>query len=270
MPRRFWSVSVPWREAAIEGCALAAFIAAAVAITAILEHPASPVRHALGSELARRACTGLAMGLTAAALIYSPWGRRSGAHLNPAVTLTFLRLGKVKRRDAALYVAAQFAGAMAGVATAALTARSIAAHPSVNYVATAPGWAGATGAVAGEVAISFGLMLAVLTLSNRPRLERYTGACAALLIAVYILIESPLSGMSMNPARSFAPAVAAGSLESVWIYFVAPTVGMLLAAETYVRRHGKTAVRCAKFDHPRGGPCHFNCGYMRNPGATQR
>jgi aquaporin Z len=69
--------------------------------------------------------------------------------------------------------------------------------------------------------------------------------------------------MSMNPARSFGPALAAGALGPLWIYFIAPPLGMLLAAETYVRVRGRHAVRCAKLHHPATGPCHFGCNQER-------
>lgn len=74
-------------------------ISAAV-FAAVLYYPPSPVCNAIHNELLRRALTGLTMGLTAGLIIYSPWGQRSGAHMNPAVTLTFFRLGKVARIDA--------------------------------------------------------------------------------------------------------------------------------------------------------------------------
>lgn len=250
-----------WPEYGIEAALLAAFMLSAIAVTALLQYPASPVRVALPSAALRRLLTGVAMGLTAASIIYSPWGRRSGAHINPSITLTYLRLRKISRRDAILYVLAQFVGAAAGIAVATALLRSIAGSPEVNYVATLPGSAGAPGAFAGEIAISFGLMATVLIVSNTPRLSRFTGVSAACLVAVYIAIESPLSGMSMNPARSFAPALASGVLRPLWIYFIAPTAGMLLAAEAYVRRHGHAAVRCAKLHHGDGDACHFHCSF---------
>src|SRR5204863_18609 len=108
-----------WREYLIEGAGLGLFMVSAAVMTTLLEHPSSPVRSELPDPLVRRAFMGLAMGLTAAALIYSPWGRRSGAHFNPAVTLTFLRLGKVSPLDAGGYVAGQFAGGTPGLASSA-------------------------------------------------------------------------------------------------------------------------------------------------------
>jgi aquaporin Z len=248
-----------WREYLLEALELACFMMSALAVTALVQHPSSPLRHALPDALLRRALTGVAMGLTAAAIIYSPWGRRSGAHFNPSVTLTFLRLGKITPRDAALYILAQFAGGIAGVASMTVLLQSLVADPSVNYVATVPGTPGAAIAFIAELAISFGMMTVILQVSNSTRYSRLTGVAGACLVAIYITVEAPLSGMSMNPARSLAPALAAGRIDPLWIYFIAPPIGMLLAAELYVRRYGRGLVRCAKLHHPAGGPCHFHC-----------
>jgi aquaporin Z len=84
-----------WREYAAEAVALGLFMVAATVCTVALEHPASPLRAALPEAFGRRLVMGLAMGATAAAIIYSPLGARSGAHMNPAVTLAFLWLGRM-------------------------------------------------------------------------------------------------------------------------------------------------------------------------------
>jgi len=248
-----------WQEYAMETFELACFMVSALVVTALIEHPASPIRHAIESQLVRRALTGVAMGLTAASIVYSPWGRRSGAHFNPSVTLTFLRLGKIAPVDAFFYVLAQFLGGIAGVALVVGVLRNVVGDPAVNYVATVPGAPGATTAFVAELAISFGMMSTVLLVSNTPRIAHATGVVAACLVAFYITIEAPLSGMSMNPARSLAPALAAGTVKPLWIYFTAPPIGMLLAAEVYVRAFGRGAVRCAKLHHPATGRCHFGC-----------
>jgi aquaporin Z len=229
----------------------------ACTFTVLLEHPASPVHRALPDPLLRRALMGCAMGLTAVGLIYSRWGRRSGAHMNPAVTLTFTRLGKVHPRDAAVYVAAQFAGGAAGVALAASLLGSYLEDRHVHYAATLPGAWGAGAAWLAELAITFVLMTAVLRVSNHPRHMRWTGACAGLLVACYITVEAPISGMSMNPARTLASALGAHDATALWIYFTAPLVGMLAAAEVYVRGRGTAAVSCAKLDHAPDQPCIF-------------
>src|SRR3954468_2188079 len=139
-----------WPEYLIEGACLGLFMISASFFTALVNYPGWPLRHAIQSDSLRRALIGVAMGLTAIAIIYSPWGGRSGAHLNPAVTLTFLRLGRVAPWDAAFYVAAQFAGGALGVALSCALFPAAMKHPAVNFVVTAPGPAGVAAAVAGE------------------------------------------------------------------------------------------------------------------------
>jgi aquaporin Z len=249
-----------WPEYLIEAAALATFMMSAAVWAALLYHPGSPVAAGIDNPWLRRGLMGLAMGSTAVLIIYSPWGQRSGAHMNPAVTLTFFRLGKVAGADLLGYVGAQFAGGIAGIAVAAVVLRGIVSDPSVHYVATVPGPTGVVVAFAAEVVISFLLMLTVLSVSNHPRLARFTGLCAGLLVWTYITVESPLSGMSMNPARTFGSALVAASFPGLWIYFTAPPLGMLLAAELFTRRYGLHRVVCAKLHHPRGGSCIFGCG----------
>jgi hypothetical protein len=153
---RMRSVSVlHWPEYAMEGALLGLFMISACVITVIFQLPHSQIRQAIASAELRRMLNGVAMGLTAMALIYSPWGQRSGAHLNPSVTLTFLRLGKITRRDAALYLAFQFAGAALGVLVAAMILGSSIGDESVRYAATYPGPSGIALAAIAEFAISF-------------------------------------------------------------------------------------------------------------------
>jgi aquaporin Z len=99
----------------MEAAGLAFFMISAGLFGTLLGYPGSPVHQAIDEPFLRRALMGLAMGLTAIAIIYSPWGKQSGAHINPSVTLTFLRLGKVAKWDALFYVVAQFAGGVFGV-----------------------------------------------------------------------------------------------------------------------------------------------------------
>jgi aquaporin Z len=251
-----------WPEYLIETTCLGLFMVSAAGFATLLQHPASPLADVVAGwpfEALRRLPMGFAMGLTAIGLIYSPIGQRSGAHMNPAVTLTFFRLGKIAAVDAAYYVAAQFVGGSAGIVTAAWLFRGLPAHPAVNYVATVPGAMGSLLAFIAEASISFLMMTTVLTASNSRRAMRFTGLYAGALVATFIVFEAPLSGMSMNPARTFGSSVLAHAAGSLWIYFTAPPIGMLLAAERYLRRHGAAAIRCAKLHHPSSGPCIFNC-----------
>ena len=237
-----------WPEYAMEAAGLGAFMIVACATTVLLEHPAS--RAQAIDPTVRRALMGAAMGLTAIALIHSPWGKRSGAHLNPAVTLAFWRLGRVPARDAIFYSLAQMAGGAIGVAFTWLVLRDALAHPSTNFAATLPR-AGIAAAFLAEVAISFLFMLVVLAVTGSSH-ARWTGLCAGVLVAIYIFAESPISGMSMNPARSLASALGAGGFGTLWIYFLAPPLGMVAAAALQRSRAG-----CAKLDHAPGVRCIF-------------
>lgn len=225
----------------------------------ILEHPDSPIHQAIPHAVLRRLLMGLAMGGTAVAIIYSPWGKQSGAHINPATTITFLRLGKVKKNDAAFYVAFQFIGGLLGALAATAALSAWASHPSVNYVVTAPGSFGALAAFAAEILITFILMTVILHVSSRPRLHKFTGLCAGALVAVYITFEAPISGMSMNPARSLASALPARRWADLWIYFTAPLIGMTAAAEFFLRRKEPAQALCAKLHHENNTRCIF-CG----------
>src|SRR5438876_11762968 len=130
------SLKEHWPEYFCEAAELGLFLISAGLFTILLHHPRSPVVNFIPSEFTRRMLTGIAMGGTAIALVFSPLGKRSGAHFNPAVTLTFWRLGKVKNWDAFFYVIAQFIGGIAGVFVVTLVARTMLSHPAVKYVAT--------------------------------------------------------------------------------------------------------------------------------------
>ncbi len=253
-------------EYLMEATGLGLFMISATLFTALLEHPASLVHQAIALPLLRRFLIGIAMGLTAIAIIYSPWGKQSGAHLNPALTFTFCRLGKVKPWDAFFYILFQFLGGFLGLWLVGKILREAIAHPSVNYIVTTPGMNGPGAAFLAELVISFGMMLMVLIVSNSPSRGRYTGLFAGTLIAVYITLEAPLSGMSMNPARSLASAIPAQHWAALWIYFSAPLTGMLLASEVYVRWKGRSALRCAKLHHHNNKRCIFRCGYRQEIG----
>ena len=132
----------------------------------------------------------------------------------------------------------------------------------MSAVVTVPGEKGLAVAFLAEFCISFLLMLTILFVSNAKKLARYTGLFAGLLVATYIIVEAPLSGMSMNPARTFASALFGETQAGLWIYFTAPSLGMLVAAEVYVRLRGSAAVHCAKLHHQNNCRCIF-CAYRR-------
>ncbi|HET7207282.1 MAG TPA: aquaporin [Terriglobales bacterium] len=249
-----------WPEYLMESAELAVFMLAACFFTVLLQHPASPLRMAIADPMLRRVLTGAAMGATAIALIYSPWGQRSGGHLNPAVTLTFARLKKVAPWDAFFYVLAQFSGGVLGVLLASFALGASVSDHAVRFATTVPGPQGSGVAFIAEAIISFGLMTMVLNVTNSS-LARYTGLFAGLLVMTYISFEAPLSGMSMNPARSFASALPLRLWDALWVYFTAPPIGMLAAGELYAGLRGARSVICAKLHHQNDRRCIFHCGY---------
>jgi aquaporin Z len=251
------SLRLHWPEYLMEAGEAGLYLFSACAVATLLWHPASPIQRYAPSDTVRRMLMGSAMGATIIAIVLSPWGKRSGAHFNPAVTFTFYRLRKVALWDAVFYCAAQFLGAAAGVALASLLLQGAPAHKAVRYAATIPGIYGANIAFLAELAISFILMSAILFASNHEALAPYTHYFAAILVTVYIAFESPLSGMSTNPARTFGPALYAGYWHAIWIYFIAPPLGMLAAAEVVLLARKRQGPYCAKLHHHNDKRCIF-------------
>ncbi len=248
-------------EYAMEAALLGIFMISASLFTILFESPTSPVHQAISSPDLRRLLIGMAMGTTAIALIYSPWGKQSGAHMNPAVTLTFHYLGKVKRQDAIFYSLFQCIGGLVGVYLIALLFGNLFTQPPVSYIVTVPGLLGWSGALLAEIMIAFMMMLTVLLASNHKKLNRYTGLLAGCLVMLYVTFEAPLSGFGMNPARSFASAFPANRWTAFWLYVIAPSLGMFLAAKLYQSLFGRRAIKCAKLHHENHKRCIFCCNY---------
>lgn len=259
-----------WPEYLIEGALLGIFMISACLSVFVLEHPASPVPRVVKLAWVRRCIIGVLMGVTAVSLIYSPWGQRSGAHMNPGTTLTFLVLGKIRTWDAVFYMVAQFSGGIGGVLLSSMVLGRAIRHERVNYVATMPGRRGPWVAWVAEFVIAFGMMGMVLLSTNHASTAPYTGFFAGLLVATYIAIEAPLSGMSINPARTLGSAIPARSFRGLWIYFTAPPLAMLSAAGIYVGAMGLPQVFCAKLNHQGRTRCIFVCHVDEMPGLTPK
>jgi len=165
----------------------------------------------------------IVFGLIVMAVIYS-FGNVSGAHINPAVTIAFVVARRFEARLALPYVVSQLAGALA----AALLLRALfGAHPTLG--ATLPSGPALQSFVL-ELVLSFLLMLVILNVSTG-HMEKGIMAGVAIggTVALEALVGGPVSGASMNPARSFGPAIVSGELADVWIYIAAPVIGMALA-----------------------------------------
>jgi aquaporin Z len=241
----------------MEAGQLAIYMFSTCVFATLLQHPASPVRHAIAGDLSRRALMGLAIGATVIAMIQSPWGQQSGGHFNPAVTLAFYRLRKLEPWDTLFYATAQFLGGISGVAIAKYVLRGAPGNDAVRYAVTMPGMYGKAVAFVAETSISFVLMITILFVSNREVLARYTPYFVGAIYAIFITLEAPLSGMSMNPARTFGSAFYAKHWQALWIYFTAPTLGMLAAAEVFLRARRGVGPYCAKLHHANNRRCIF-------------
>lgn len=210
-----------WPVYLMEACEIAVFVIMVGLWATLLEYPGSALQQALPDPGIRRALRGCLVAATAIAIVYSPFGSRSGAHLNPAVTLTFLRIGRVAPWDAVFYVSAQFVGAWLGIAVVSLALGPPFINPPVAALATRPGMLGVGIAFVAELFMASVLMLTMLACLSTRRIAPLTGVLAGAIGAVYIFVAEPLSGVSLNPASSFASALREGLFDFLWIYFVA-------------------------------------------------
>lgn len=252
-----------WPLYLFEASELAIFMLSACAFTVFLFNPAFHAARLFPASVVRRLLLGLTMGITAVLIIHSVMGKRSGAHFNPAITLTYFRLGKIGKWDAFLYVLFQFAGGIFGVAVAAVLFRGALAAPSVRYAVTVPmsGRHGILAAFLAELFMSAVLMAVVLCMTSRPPLAPYTGYAVGVLISLDVLIFATISGFSINPARTVASAVFASIWTAEWLYFVAPLFGMMTAAEIFVRLFGAERILCAHLRPDSVGRCPFQCNF---------
>ena len=245
----------------MEGTEIAVLMLGTCICGTLLYSRNSPLERFELSGLLRALLMGIGVALTTLLIITSPLGRRSGAHMNPAITLTYYWLGRIHHWDAACYMAAHFAGAAAGV----LMAREILgmglSDPPVLYLITVPGSFGSPGALLCEFAFASALMGVVLCTSNHRFWSRYTPIFVALLTVFYYSVSPSIAGFSLNPARSFASALFAWTWRGIWIYFLAPGVGMITAATIYVRIMGPNSVYCAKVFHDLRSTCPFPCHF---------
>jgi aquaporin Z len=216
----------------IEAWGLGTFMISASLFTILFQHPDLKLVQMIPSDFIRRLFIGMAMGGTAVGIINSAWGKKSGAHINPAVTLVMFLLKKIPAADAVFYMLFQIIGGTLGVYLIVLLFPAYMQHPAVEYVVTIPGKAGVTGALAGESIIAFILMFITLFTSNttyKNQISYITG----ILITGFVLFESPYSGFSMNPARTIASAIPSGIWTDWILYMLVPPLCMLAAAITY-------------------------------------
>jgi aquaporin Z len=235
--------SFPWMLYGAELIGTALLVAVGLSIVILAFGQGSPVIQFIPSAGWRRLITGALFGTTGTLIALSPLGKESGAHINPAVTLGFWLMGKLKLRYVPGYVIAQLAGALAG------------AVPLMAWGAMAA--YGAGWALLGETATTFALIFGLLYFLQHRRLRNFTPALFPILYAVMVFVEANVSGTSTNPARSFGPAVISGNWHTWWVYWLGPLLGTLLAVAVYrVAGRRWPAIAVAKlhhFEHDRYG-----------------
>lgn len=186
-----------------------------------------PMERWIPDHSTRLLITGLCFAATGSLVAISPLGRLSGAHINPSVSLAFLLLGKMTFRDFAGYVIAQMLGGIAGAAMleGVWKKHAISVHNGMTIPNPAwPLWE----VFAFEVWLTGLLVLLIFIFVSNRRLMRWTPLMTWILVAMMVWLEAPISGTSLNPARSFGPALISGSWTNQWLYLVAPPLGGVL------------------------------------------
>lgn len=217
-----------------EALGLAIFMGSACFFSAMLEGKESTLHVAIPNGTIRLLIMGMLMGLTALFIFYSPLTAPSGSHINPSVTLVFLRLGKICLWDAFFYMLFQLMGGLVAVYLMAfLLGHSLTDQP-VNYATTVPGQQGIIVAALTELAIAFVMITMVLFSSESKRFKKNTRIIAGCLVCCNVIFAGPVSGFGMNPARTLASAIPAHIYTALWIYLLMPFAGMLAATEFFL------------------------------------
>jgi aquaporin Z len=223
-----------WQHYLQEALGLAIFMLSACFFGAMIFSPQGNWHEALQNDMQRNLLMGMMMGLTALFIFYSPFTAPSGSQINPAVTITFLRLDKMCRYDAMFFIIFQIIGGTVAVYAMQLLMGDILTAAPVHSVATVPGKYGTAAAFITEFIIAFITMMMVLFTSSYERIKKYTRIFAGCLVCVWVIAAGPVSGFGMNPARSFASAFPSVVWTAFWIYLFVLFAGMLSAAEVFL------------------------------------
>lgn len=173
----------------------------------------------------------LTFGLVVLALIYS-FGHISGAHFNPAVTVAFLFLGEITKKEAMTYILTQLIAALASSTTLLIMFGNVS-----NLGSTIPSGSWLQSFIL-EYVLTFILMMVILTSAVHGKaVKSFAGLAIGATVALEAMFGGPISGASMNPARSFGPAIVSGEFSTLWIYLVATILGSLSAALIYTLLH---------------------------------
>jgi aquaporin Z len=229
----------------------------------------SPLVTLIPSEDFRRLITGTLFAAGATLVVLSPLGQRSGGHLNPAVTLAFWLRGQVRTRDAVFYALSQTLGAIVGVLIVARLGGDWAENVQLGITLPGQGYSQMTAFLA-EMGITFLLVFLIFYCVSDQRFARKTPYMAGALVAFLVFVEAPISGTSLNPSRSFAPALLMWDFHDHWLYWFAPLAGGALAVAVFAAFFADRKRRgCAKLYHTERYRCIFaDCDYTNVDAGT--
>ena len=261
------SKAIPWHACAAEFAGTFFMVAWGLSAVVFLMSYSSPMHSLIPVYRVRLLLTGILFAAGGTAVVYSPLGQQSGGHINPAVSLTFWMLGKMGTRDMALYSAAQLLGGVAGAGLVKFLWGGWAS--SVNAGVTMPAsWISPPGAAGVEFLITGSLLWVILHFVSHPKLHRWTGFAAGTWVALLVFAEAPVTGASLNPARSLGPAVVTDTFRNLWVYFLGPLGGAAAVAILWkpTIAAGVRSVFCAKLFHTDRYKCHLaDCHFARRP-----
>lgn len=243
----------------MEGAELAILMLCICGASSLLYGRSSPLVGWRLSDVTKSILMGMSVATATFTIIRSPLGRRSGAHFNPAMTVAYFSIRRIHHWDAVAYILAQFSGGIAGVFLAHRIFGTNLSDFPVRYAVTLPGSYGELSAFIAESLMAFIAMEVILVVTNRRNLAKYSPIFVALMTVFYFAFATSISGYSVNPARSFSSAVFARVWQGIWIYFIAPTFGMVTAAVVYRKAVGPERIYCAKVFHDLRSKCPFEC-----------
>ena len=250
--------AVPWLACAAEFAGTFFMVAWGLSAVVFMMSASSPAHSLMPAYRVRLLLTGILFAAGGTAVVYSPLGQRSGGHINPAVSLTFWMLGKMGGRDMALYSTAQLLGGLAGAGLVKVLWGGWAASVDTGVTMPAP-WISPAGAAGVEFLITGSLLWVILFFASHPKLHRWTGFAAGVWVAFLVFAEAPVTGTSLNPARSLGPAVVTDDYRNLWVYFLGPLGGATAAALLWkpMVAAGVRSVFCAKLFHTDRYRCHL-------------
>ena len=232
MQKHSWWRRLHWPEYGSELLGTAFLVFIALSAVTFNFGSGSPLAAVLPNSSVRRLITGLMLAGSGPLMAISPLGKLSGAHLNPAVSLAFWLQGKMHQHDLVGYIASQFLGAALGAGLVVLIWRERAA--SVQNGVTVPGVGYPIWSVfLLEMGCTCLLVLAIFLFVSSHRLMRWTPLMTWMLVALIYWQAAPISGSSLNPARSFGPALVSWFWRDQWVYWVGPLIGGALAGALY-------------------------------------